>query len=786
MWTVISFARNGTTMNNANQTYRASLSKGRSGWCVIFRHPLLDGPGNLKRRVRRGLGTRDEADAQKLVDQLNEILSSPDLWSPSQRQSLETKFDRRIVAAFMDGVEPDKYDPWGDREREIPLPGVEQGYAKVQAVGTTGSGKTTLVRQILGTDPATERFPSTSAAKTTVCDIEVILAEGAFKACVSFLPRDQARQFVADCVAACACTYVEGGSESEALRRLFEHPEQKFRLNYLLGHLEESVASDDSDEESDGDGDDVESHPAGLKVTPEERQQMADTLRNHLTSIRAVADRLAETVSTGLGQPISQLTASDKDAFEELAEAELLKDEGYHEIVDRIIDEVESRFESLDQTCLVKGRDGWPSMWTLELPAKRRAEFIHSVNRFSSNYAPLFGKLLTPLVQGIRVRGPFKPKWHEGPSPRLVIMDGQGIGHTADSTSSVSTTITKRFKLADLILLVDNAAQPLQAASCAVLSSVVASGNTQKLLVCFTHFDEVRGDNLPDAKSRKNHVTGSFDNAVRAIGKTLGREAETSLKRLVPDRLLFLSSIQHVLKPENKLSRNAFTGILAAAAKSIVPPEPDEFQPVYDVANLIIAIQRATHEFHEKWMGVLGMGSTPGYTAEHWTRIKALTRRIAYLGADEYDNLKPVADLIQTLQKHISSYLAVPLDWNPYEPRQDQEEKRQRALDNIRQKVFGMLHDLSTERLIRKHISDWVVAYDYRGTGSTKLRAKDIRAVYESGAPIPSEMPGKDANTFMLDVRVLVKDAVIASGGTVVGWDAKAETKSESTQPAQS
>ncbi len=37
-------------------------------------------------------------------------------------------------------------------------------------LGTTGAGKTTLVRQFLGTDPATERFPSTSTAKTTVAD----------------------------------------------------------------------------------------------------------------------------------------------------------------------------------------------------------------------------------------------------------------------------------------------------------------------------------------------------------------------------------------------------------------------------------------------------------------------------------------------------------------------------------------------------------------------------------------------------------------------------------------
>lgn len=158
-------------MNNIEQrmsTFKASLSKGRSGWCVIFRHPLLDGTAGQKRRVRRGLGTRDEAEAARLVGQMNEILSSPDLWSATQREKLEARYDQKIVGAFLDGIEPERYDPWADRERVIPLPGEQDGFAKLQAVGTTGSGKTTAIRQLLGTDPERERFPSTSAAKTTI------------------------------------------------------------------------------------------------------------------------------------------------------------------------------------------------------------------------------------------------------------------------------------------------------------------------------------------------------------------------------------------------------------------------------------------------------------------------------------------------------------------------------------------------------------------------------------------------------------------------------------------
>lgn len=43
-------------------------------------------------------------------------------------------------------------------------------------VGPTGAGKTSLLRHLIGTDPEKERFPSTSAARTTISDTEVICA----------------------------------------------------------------------------------------------------------------------------------------------------------------------------------------------------------------------------------------------------------------------------------------------------------------------------------------------------------------------------------------------------------------------------------------------------------------------------------------------------------------------------------------------------------------------------------------------------------------------------------
>lgn len=43
------------------------------------------------------------------------------------------------------------------------------------------------------------------------------------------------------------------------------------------------------------------------------------------------------------------------------------------------------------------------------------------------------------------------------------------------------------------VLLVDNAAQPMQAAPVAALKGIAVSGNASKLHVIFTHFDQVKG-----------------------------------------------------------------------------------------------------------------------------------------------------------------------------------------------------------------------------------------------------------------------------------------------------
>lgn len=749
--------------------YRASLSKGRSGWCVIFSHPIaLASDGKQKLRVRRGLGTRDETEAAALVAQLNELLSDSAYWNLGARNRATAKFTESIVSAFYDHLSPEQREGWAERERILPLPSKADGYAKVQFVGTTGAGKTTVVRQLLGTDPIDERFPSTSAAKTTICDLEIILGGEGFEGAVSFISREQARHFIMECVSAAVSAHLENSQPSEIARRFMEHSEQKFRLSYVLGFLN---ARKVRDEEELLDDDDEEVLDENAEVTQADQERFTAKLQFFFGQLNVLASSSKEEFLRAAKEfniDPYRATPQERDVLQDLVEEELQNQESFHELVDEILDEVESRFEFITCGDLIRSRDGWPTLWTFK--SNDRNEFIRAVNRFSSNYAPNFGRLLTPLVEGIRVHGPFAPTWHRGTSPKIVLMDGQGIGHTADSTSSVSTAITKRFQIADVIVLVDNAAQPMQAAPVSVLRTLVTSGHESKLVVAFTHFDEVKGDNLIGPKAQKEHVIGSYFNAVQAIGKSTGRESEHALKRLHPDRLVFLSNIQNQLPDKAKFTRNEFSRMLEAIEDSIQPPAPVSYRPVYDVANLVLAIQKATQEFHERWKGIFGLGSRSNAVPEHWTRIKALTRRIGVFKRDEYDTLRPIADLILMLQERISAFLSEPLSWNPTLPDDVEDEIRIQAVDAIRREVNLRLHDLSRRRLIDEQLGGWIEAYELRGSNSTRTRVKELAGLYESAAPVPNEMPGTDSNEFLFQLRELVAQSVEDGGGDLLGW----------------
>lgn len=759
-------------MSSSKRRYTASLSQtqNRAGWSIIFRHPARhdDSTGKPGKRIRRGLGTRDETEALELRNQLNELLSETRFWDPTARPEAEERFDKRVVDIFYHGMMPEQYDYFGVRDSLIPLPDSENSdYRRALFLGTTGAGKTTLVRQLIGTDPERERFPSTSTAKTTVADTEVILADGPFRAAVTFVSGDELREYIKECVSAAVLTAYQGGDDNELLRKLLSHISQRFRFNYVLGNGPIKSISDFDDDEDEDHNQEVDSEEEIL-TAPETLKAIDLEATNVLLS--ALLEQIRK-VSTDHGDRLrNELEASDEsdervvdELFEDELDELLREDEAFHHIVDQLMDEIEKRFDALNTGNVKRTRQGWPLSWSWE--TNDRKEFIRTVSLFSSNYSKLFGYLLTPLVNGIRISGPLFPTWASDDLPKLVLLDGEGLGHTAKSSAALSTTTTRRIEEVDAVVLVDNATQPMQAAPVAAMKQIVSTGNASKLLIVFTHFDEVKGDNLPTPSARAQHVLASAENVLSSIGEELGPFAERALRQRLSNGRFFLAQIDTVLTSTSKSGKRTIAqlnGLLEAINQIVERPEPGEARPQYDKINLVLAIKAAAESFHEAWLSILGIKLKPGISKEHWTRIKALTRRLATPGwADEYDTLKPVADLRQQLQTRIYVALQNPLTWEGGEPSDDE---KQQIFDDLADRISKKLVDLSTRRMRLERVAEWQSAYSKQGRGSTFARATAIAEdIYDRAAPVPDIIPSPERNKFLhevMDVVQIVADEV--------------------------
>lgn len=749
-------------------TYLASKSRsqGREGYCVQFNHPVAKTRQGKPVKVRRGLKTQDESEADRLVAEMNKLLADPRMWTASARATAVARGCPEVIAkAFFDPLEPKVNDGWAAREALLPLPSPADGYSRVQLLGATGAGKTTLLRQFIGADPTKERFPSTSTAKTTVADMEIILAPEEFRAVVTFLSRDIARLYVEECVVRALAQAIEGQPDDRILRELLEHREQRFRLSYVLGKRSRPDDQDDDDEEE------VDGQEGGeIEVTPSEHDAHLAYLERTLAALKSLAVALREKMERALGEPISKMATTDRDAFVDLVQEQALGNDEVAEFVEGVMEEVAQRFEHAQGGDLERTTDGWPFRWTTTAPAVARAEFIKRINRFTSNYAPNFGKLLTPLVEGIRVRGPFQPSWATGEEiPKLVLMDGEGLGHTSHSASSLPTSLTEAFTRADVILLADNATQPMLTAPQVALRTISAMGHDRKLAIAFTHFDQVRGDNLDSLEARREHVYRSLENALSSMEEGGMRETIRGLRRNLGGRVFYLSKMQESLESlsakAQRRSEADLGELLRLCRKAIELPEGTAAVPVYDMANFVISVAKAMAAFQRAWDGRLGLKARPGIPVEHWTRVKALARRFAEFGLDSYDTMRPVADLLRDLAEGLSDFIATPRRWKPLGIG---EEARQRAVETVRQKMAERVKEFASANLQLDPRPEWNRAWSLSGRGSGSQRSREIWAIYEKAAPDIGEVPSDDSATVLDTLRRLFREAVEEAGGEIM------------------
>ena len=751
--------------------YKAAKTRsGRPGWSVTFSHPRRrDARGKYGLKLRRGLGTRDDTEADRLVDQFNTLLSDPSWWSLDRRAEAEGQFDGVVVDVFFTDMETGKIKSKDLRDDIIRLPTPDEGYARVMLVGSTGAGKTTLLRQLIGTDPQRDRFPSTSTARTTTSDIEIVYTpQGPFEAVISFLTEHEVRCAVDECLEEACISVVRGRDDSGIINSLLEHREQRFRLKYPLGDWQQESPEDESNDYQFNIGMDFDTPSLADDeiVDSSEVKKNNERLRRYRDRIKEVATATSDEIESEHGGFKEKENANQRQAWLEAFSDALYENGEFAKLSHDIMDTIKDCFKLVLAGAFERSPVEWPEYWYYE--EQDRDVFLKEVRWFSSNHSKQFGRLLTPLVDGIRVRGPFSPTVPslQDDDRRLVLLDGEGLGHSAKEANSISTKVTEKFADAEMILLVDNAQSPMQAAPLELIRSVGNSGHARKLAIAFTHFDQVKGDNLTSYSQKREHVRASIGNAIASLRNSLGAPVTEMLERQLQDNDFYLGGL-HI--PTYNIPDGFIRDmrkLLDRMQEAAEPPESIDLAPNYEIVRLELALRDAADGFKAPWDGRLGLKYYQGTTKEHWTRVKALCRRLANRWDVEYSDLRPVADLIRQLQNGVSLWLENPYGWNRTP---ENEEEAQAAINEIRQAIFIRIHILSERRLIASHLNEWGTAYGFSGIGSSYSRAEVMGRIFDEAAPSVSSVMDMRSQEFRDAIIHIVREAIEEAGGHVRG-----------------
>ena len=447
-----------------------------------------------------------------------------------------------------------------------------------------------------------------------------------------------------------------------------------------------------------------------------------------------------------------KLTAEDRNSALDLIQEDVENSVEYTELVSDVLDEIRGKFEQIQIGQYEKSTTGWPLAWRLEMLADKRKVFLDAVRFFSGNSVKSWGKLLTPLVNGLRVAGSFFPEWNSNHA-RIILIDTEGLGHKANLSTDLPEHVVSLFNDSDVILLVDSAKNAMtHFAAGKALEGVVTTGNTKKLAVAFTHMDAVSGESL-QGRAKKEHVRNGLRNVVdNQVARNVSTAAARHLLDYLQANTFFLGDIDKADATKAHAELKRLMGRLQEGAPTIANAVAF---PEYSTDNLVLAIQEAALSFRTPWKARLGIERHSEINMEPWQSIKAMSRRYAENFDDGY-HLQPSSNLRSSLGISVSRFLENPVQWSADATL---DEKRE-IIDRIKSLVTNKLGDISKRRIKEHPQSTWLEAYNLRGAGSTFNRKHKVEAIYARWVPVPDGRGDPVVKEFLDEVKLVVTDAI--------------------------
>lgn len=691
-----------------NISVTCNQPKEKKSFTVSFRHPVVkDKGGKYGLKVHRSLKTNDENVARDLISQIEKIVNDDTWWSLAKRNEAYDHFPEIAVNTFYDPMESEAFDEEKLLDR-IKLPEKSEGYIRATLLGPSGAGKTSLLRMLVGT--AEDKFPTTSSGRTTTCNMEFITSPSdTYELVVTFMSRHVTEMYVQECIES-ALQYCkehpDKADKREVAEKLLSHRDLIVRLAYILGDyslLPKDIDNEDLDEE----------FAKNREVySPENVTELLSIIDEFVEKVISIAKNISENYTDDDIQEYD---------FEDNSEVLSLRDD--------MVTEISKRFSGLKGGEKINSRGDWVNGWYFK--STNRYEFLQIAKLFSSNEKKKWGSLLTPIVKTLRIKGNFTSAF-DSTNHKMVLFDGQGLGHKTAATS-IPTEIVKYFRLSDSIILVDNALAPILDNVKLALRTAIENGYSDKVAFAFTHVDLMDGDNFCGFNDKKTHIITALKSYIADLKQQNEIVLTTSEADTICKSCFFFSDLNRV-QVSDLAQKNAEKMLLHLKQLYKTNITGPDVILEYDAMTLYMHLQVALDNYRNTWNEIIGYPNRSDKT-EHWSRIKALSRRLAYFEIDNYNNqLSPISDFRQELSRQLNLFFNKPLNVLPSET---PEEIITAKISEFKKIINAQLIEFSKNALWQEseQKARWQDAYGYRDRYSTYLRSSKINDIFELGAP---------------------------------------------------
>lgn len=766
-----------------------------------FAHPGIPNyNGKLGRNIIIDLNTEDEDEAKEIYIICNQFLIDNPIFNFDSID--RTKIDSRILSVLFkifDNYYKKTDNPDIYRDILIPLPSLYEDCNDTLFLGSTGSGKTSIIRHLIGTNNL--NFPLKSTSKATTSNLEIIIKNSnLFKVVVSFLPLHYVTLLIKDRILEAILIFTLTDDENKCYNALKQNSQQTFKLFYIIG----------------------------------ENVQNNTLVKDLLQKIRLLSIKIKQ--EEYFTEILKENPEIKKEEFPEYIFEKIRNEDSFLVITDIILNNIQRKFSQITSGYFFKDEHNWPVYWEIWVNKEKKENLIKYIRFFTSNHNNYFGKLLTPLVSGMRISGPFYHNDFFPANKSVIIHDGQGFGHEATLDRALSKTNLDLMDSVDKIILIDNGTQPVIGLTLIALEQIFSRGLSKKLAIVFTHFDLIEGDDLPTNKHKEEHLKDAIKNGLDKIYHTnksksvlefkdnldltvffigdlnlhtekIGKYSQEQIKGL--SNFLCQSPIQKKNKQlefedENDENRESdfFNGLHDLISEPInnketeikinlkknvdITDKIEKIQPILDsyyssfyspvqvieeihppsikinmLANYLV---EANSSFRILWdyrlfgqtrISYSGSNRIFGVGKEHWATIKALTRRIAEFNNCEYNHLRPYSEISSNIANSISCFFSEQTILNEHEY---SSYEKNMILDKLREYSTREINQYLYQLLITSNFSKWNNAYSVSGSGSASTRAHIIEGILEDS--VPCNQSSRRWSGFLQNIESIINRAL--------------------------